>query len=153
MTSSLSASPNVALAESELCTNSSSEEQESESFEDITEKILNAYKKKIKVRRIKQPCILIFDSLRTKSRAKVAATLREYLHCEYKSKIGDKERNFSVENLPGCCPKVPQQDNSSDCGVYLLQYIESFFENPLHTYELPYFEEIETPGKWFLAIL
>ena len=106
-----------------------------------------------KVRKIKQPCILIFDSLQTKSRAKVAATLREYLKCEYKSKIGDKERNFTVENLPGCCPKVPQQDNSSDCGVYLLQYIESFFENPLHTYELPYFEAIETPEQWFLTIL
>ena len=43
LTSSLSFSPNGALAESELCTNSSSEE--SESFEDITKKILNAYKK------------------------------------------------------------------------------------------------------------
>ena len=37
--------------------------------------------------------------------------------------------------------------------MYLLQYIESFFENPLHTYELPYFEEIETPEQWFLTIL
>lgn len=26
------------------------------------------------------------------------------------------------------CPKVPKQDNSSDCGVYLLQYVESFFQ-------------------------
>lgn len=26
------------------------------------------------------------------------------------------------------CPKVPKQDNSSDCGVYLLQYVESFFK-------------------------
>ena len=69
----------------------------------------------------------------------------------YKSKIGDKERKFDIHNIPGCCPKVPQQDNSSDCGVYLLQYIESFFENPLDTYELPYFETIETPEQWFLT--
>lgn len=26
------------------------------------------------------------------------------------------------------CPKVPKQDNSSDCGVYLLQYVESFLK-------------------------
>lgn len=26
------------------------------------------------------------------------------------------------------CPRVPKQDNSSDCGVYLLQYVESFFQ-------------------------
>lgn len=25
-------------------------------------------------------------------------------------------------------PRVPKQDNSSDCGVYLLQYVESFFQ-------------------------
>lgn len=42
------------------------------------------------------------------------------------------------------CPKVPKQDNSSDCGVYLLQYVESFFKDPIVNFELPIHLE-----KWF----
>lgn len=30
--------------------------------------------------------------------------------------------------MKGSSPRVPQQDNFSDCGVYVLQYVESFFE-------------------------
>ena len=30
--------------------------------------------------------------------------------------------------MKGSNPKVPQQNNFSDCGVYVLQYVESFFE-------------------------
>lgn len=26
------------------------------------------------------------------------------------------------------CPKVPKQNNNSDCGIYLLQYVETFFQ-------------------------
>ena len=39
-----------------------------------------------------------------------------------------RERIFNKETFRGCCPKVPQQPNFSDCGLYLLQYIEAFFE-------------------------
>ena len=48
LTSSLSSSHHGALAESELCTTFSSEDSDN-----ISEKLLNAYKKKMKVRRIK----------------------------------------------------------------------------------------------------
>ena len=77
-----------------------------------------------------RPCILIFDSLHSGSRAKVAATLRDYVACEYKAKMSHlgKDRIFNKETIRGCCPKVPQQPNFSDCGIYLLQYIEAFFE-------------------------
>ncbi len=37
-------------------------------------------------------------------------------------------REFTSENMKGCCPRAPQQPNFSDCGLYLLQYAESFFE-------------------------
>lgn len=30
-------------------------------------------------------------------------------------------------------PRVPKQNNSSDCGVYLLQYVESFFQVKMET--------------------
>ena len=100
---------------------------------------------------IKQPCILVFDSLGgTKARkSKVCETLREYLWCEYMAKIGKDSGKFSrdwaKEFMPFSSPKVQQQPNFSDCGVYLLQYVESFFEDPISDYTLP----ITTLKSWF----
>jgi sentrin-specific protease 7 len=59
--------------------------------------------------------------------SKVFQTLREYLSCEYEAKMG-KARDFTVESMPACCPKVPQQPNFTDCGIFVLQYVESFFK-------------------------
>lgn len=36
--------------------------------------------------------------------------------------------------MPGIMPKVPQQPNFSDCGLFLLQYVESFFSQPIPNY-------------------
>lgn len=76
---------------------------------------------------ISRPCILIFDSLAGASRSRVVATLRDYLTCEYKAKISTS-KSFTKENIKGACPKVPQQMNFTDCGLYVLQYVESFFK-------------------------
>lgn len=73
-----------------------------------------------------RPCILIFDSLAGSSRSRVVATLRDYLTCEYKAKMG-VEKIFTKDVIKGACPKVPQQTNFTDCGLYLLQYVEEFF--------------------------
>uniref|UniRef100_A0A8C4TTQ1 Sentrin-specific protease 6 n=1 Tax=Falco tinnunculus TaxID=100819 RepID=A0A8C4TTQ1_FALTI len=84
----------------------------------------------------KQPCILLMDSLRGPSRSNVVKTLREYLEVEWEVRKGNK-RSFSKDVMKGSNPKVPQQNNFSDCGVYILQYVESFFENPIVNFELP----------------
>ncbi|XP_066109961.1 sentrin-specific protease 6 isoform X3 [Saccopteryx bilineata] len=84
----------------------------------------------------KQPCILLMDSLRGPSRSNVVKILREYLEVEWEVKKGSK-RSFSKEVMKGSNPKVPQQNNFSDCGVYVLQYVESFFENPILNFDLP----------------
>ncbi|NWR61071.1 SENP6 protease, partial [Bucorvus abyssinicus] len=84
----------------------------------------------------KQPCILLMDSLRGPSRSNVVKTLREYLEVEWEVRKGNK-RSFSKDVMKGSNPKVPQQNNFSDCGVYILQYVESFFENPIMSFELP----------------
>ena len=34
--------------------------------------------------------------------------------------------------MRGQTPDVPQQTNYSDCGVFVLQYVETFFEVWLH---------------------
>lgn len=39
---------------------------------------------------------------------------------------------FSSKNLPMRRPKVPQQSNGSDCGVFVLHFIEKFAESPTH---------------------
>ncbi|XP_012889555.1 PREDICTED: sentrin-specific protease 6 [Dipodomys ordii] len=83
-----------------------------------------------------RPCILLMDSLRGPSRSNVVKILREYLEVEWEVKKGSK-RSFSKDVMKGSNPKVPQQNNFSDCGVYILQYVESFFENPILNFELP----------------
>ena len=79
----------------------------------------------------------------------MAATLRDYLQCEYDAKVVNifnififkytyliylcifkvkGDRKFDKDTVKGCCPRVPQQPNFSDCGIFVLQYCESFFE-------------------------
>lgn len=41
--------------------------------------------------------------------------------------------------------QVQQQPNFSDCGIYLLQYVESFFKSPILDYTLP----ITSLKSWF----
>ncbi|CAH1394127.1 unnamed protein product [Nezara viridula] len=94
---------------------------------------------------IKQPSILIFDSLAWTNRSRVCATLREYLKIEWK--VGHKEnlRDFSKDVFKGAVPKVPQQTNYIDCGVYVLQYVEAFFKSPITDYRMP----IRSIKEWF----
>uniref|UniRef100_A0A8C3FWZ2 SUMO specific peptidase 6a n=1 Tax=Cyclopterus lumpus TaxID=8103 RepID=A0A8C3FWZ2_CYCLU len=84
----------------------------------------------------KQPCILTMDSLRGPARSTVVKTLREYLEVEWEVRKGTR-RSFGKDVMKGSSPRVPQQDNFSDCGVYVLQYVESFFENPIPSFHLP----------------
>lgn len=73
-------------------------------------------------------CILVFDSLAGASRTRVVATLRDYLTCEYRAKVkGGADFVYNRFNIQGHSVKVPQQTNFTDCGLYLLQYVESFF--------------------------
>ncbi|KAL3281480.1 hypothetical protein HHI36_004689 [Cryptolaemus montrouzieri] len=93
---------------------------------------------------IKQPCILIFDSLAGTGRSRVVATLRDYLTCEYKTKYSTG-KVFNKDVIKGACPKVPQQTNFTDCGLYLLQYVEHFFMEPIKDYYIP----INSLKNWF----
>jgi len=51
--------------------------------------------------------------------------------------------------MKGHCPKVPQQPNFSDCGLYLLQYTESFFKDPIRDFSLP----LRNMRSWFAKAL
>ena len=60
--------------------------------------------------------------------------LREYLIAEWKSRHpNDSEEEMekytkAFKELCGYCVRVPQQKNFYDCGIYMLQYVESFFK-------------------------
>ncbi|XP_030136938.4 sentrin-specific protease 7 isoform X6 [Taeniopygia guttata] len=84
----------------------------------------------------KRPCILILDSLKACSVQKTVQVLREYLEVEWEAKR-KTHREFSKSTMIDLCPRVPKQDNCSDCGVYLLQYVESFIQNPIVNFEQP----------------
>ncbi|XP_053483591.1 sentrin-specific protease 7 isoform X3 [Ictalurus furcatus] len=84
----------------------------------------------------KRPCILIMDSLKVSIHERVFKLLREYLQAEWEVKRGG-HRDFSAERMVGSHCRVPLQDNSSDCGLYLLQYAESFLQDPVVHFDLP----------------
>ncbi|XP_051725153.1 sentrin-specific protease 6 isoform X2 [Ctenopharyngodon idella] len=81
----------------------------------------------------KQPCILIMDSLTCSERSSVVQILQEYLQEEWKVKMGSQQ-SFGNEVMKGWNPLVPQQDNYTDCGIYVLQYVESFLKDPPQTF-------------------
>ncbi|KAJ6633717.1 hypothetical protein lerEdw1_014317 [Lerista edwardsae] len=77
------------------------------------------------------------------SNLKVKKVCKRYLEVEWEAKRKTC-REFSKSAVVDFCPRVPKQDNSSDCGVYLLQYVETFFQNPIVNFELPMHLE-----RWF----
>lgn len=52
---------------------------------------------------------------------------------------------FTKDTIPGHSVKVPQQNNFTDCGLYLLQYVEQFFKDPVRDYRIP----IKQLADWF----
>ncbi|EEP79049.1 predicted protein [Uncinocarpus reesii 1704] len=75
----------------------------------------------------KQPIIITFDSLGC-SRSPTSRTLREYLEEEAKSK---RAVDIDVKEVKGMTAKqIPLQPNFSDCGLYLLAYLEKFVQDP-----------------------
>ncbi|KAL2087537.1 hypothetical protein ACEWY4_016365 [Coilia grayii] len=84
----------------------------------------------------RRPCILVMDSLKLSLHERTYKLLRDYLQVEWEVRRGTPRR-FSIDNMKGSNCRVPLQDNSSDCGLYLLQYVEAFLQNPVVHFELP----------------
>ncbi|XP_076579425.1 sentrin-specific protease 7b [Chaetodon auriga] len=85
---------------------------------------------------LKRPCILVMDSLKLSYHENVCRLLRDYLQVEWEVRRGTP-RLFTPTSVRSSTCRVPQQDNSSDCGLYLLQYAESFLQNPVVHFDLP----------------
>ncbi|XP_033181428.1 sentrin-specific protease 7-like [Mastacembelus armatus] len=93
---------------------------------------------------MKRPCILVMDSLKLSYHENVCRLLRDYLQVEWQVRRGTP-RLFTSDTMRSSSCRVPQQDNSSDCGLYLLQYVESFLQNPVVHFDLPL-----NLDSWFL---
>ncbi|KAL2786881.1 hypothetical protein BJX66DRAFT_20660 [Aspergillus keveii] len=76
---------------------------------------------------VSQPIIITFDSLGA-PRTGTISTLKEYLYAEAKSKRGTEINKTLIKGMKA--REVPQQPNYSDCGLYLLAYIEKFVQDP-----------------------
>uniref|UniRef100_A0A087XHG5 Ubiquitin-like protease family profile domain-containing protein n=1 Tax=Poecilia formosa TaxID=48698 RepID=A0A087XHG5_POEFO len=84
----------------------------------------------------KRPCILVMDSLKLSSHDDVCRLIRGYLQVEWEVRRKTL-RLFAPASMRSCTCSVPQQDNGSDCGVYLLQFAESFLQNPVVDFDPP----------------
>lgn len=69
---------------------------------------------------------MILDSLGL-ARPGTISALKKYLVLEARHKL-DKE--IIEKSITGVHIKAPLQPNHCDCGVYVLNYIETFFSNP-----------------------
>ncbi|GKZ29096.1 hypothetical protein AbraIFM66950_003055 [Aspergillus brasiliensis] len=74
-----------------------------------------------------QPIIITFDSLDV-SRSPTISSLREYLYEEAKSKKGIEIEKGLIKGMRA--REIPLQPNYSDCGLYLLAYLEKFVQDP-----------------------
>lgn len=84
----------------------------------------------------KRPCILVMDSLKRSAHERVFKLMREYLQSEWEARRGSS-REFGPNQMESSNCQVPLQDNSSDCGLYLLHYVEKFLKDPVVHFDLP----------------
>lgn len=72
--------------------------------------------------------VLVLDSLGQRH-TNVFKLIRKYLASEWDSRKGPSDR-WGRDEIVGTETKPPQQNNYSDCGIFLLHYVEMFCRNP-----------------------
>jgi sentrin-specific protease 7 len=80
-----------------------------------------------------EPFMLVFCSMGYASEDETIKTIREYLSIEWKVTQKTQVCSFNITEMPAIFPEVPRQTNGTDCGLYLLHYIEKFFNRFLKT--------------------
>ena len=91
--------------------------------------------------------MIVLDSMGGNKTAAVS-NIRHYLAAEWKAKMcGDeKEFEFSSKQMRTVRPAKPEQENGTDCGIYLLQYIEKMFTSVAQYYWPGQFKDLTA---WF----
>lgn len=80
---------------------------------------------------LKVPCILHMDSIRGSHRG-LESRIKSYLLEEWKERNTDAAEDISTKfmNLRYLRLEVPQQQNSYDCALFMLHYMELFVKQP-----------------------
>ncbi|CAH1733417.1 unnamed protein product [Aphis gossypii] len=76
---------------------------------------------------------------------RITATLRGWLEQEYFVKHPGQIKDFSPEAIKGAALRVPQQPNYTDCGLFMIHFVEMFFKRPIVDYTFP----IRHLENWF----
>jgi len=95
----------------------------------------------------KQAPILMVDSIvwnsgfsdSPSSREQEADLIRSFLSCEWQERNGtgtSRACKFDEESMPVMYPKVPQQENGYDCGVFVLLFFREFLKQKFPVEEL-----------------
>jgi len=94
-----------------------------------------------------EPFMIVLDSMGGNKTAAVS-NIRHYLAAEWKAKMcGDEEEfEFSSKEMRTVRPSKPEQENYTDCGIYLLHYIEKMFTSVAQYY---WPGQIQDLSMWF----
>merc|ERR1719234_2734440 len=84
-------------------------------------------------RRLKgEPFFIVLDSL-GESKTTAVNNVRSYLEHEWDAKMSE-EVDFSKKSMRTLWPVKPEQHNYTDCGIYLLHYVEKIFSSVAQFY-------------------
>ncbi|KAI2799302.1 hypothetical protein BLOT_014463 [Blomia tropicalis] len=80
--------------------------------------------------KVYKPTIIYMDSLSLTKRNDITKTFQKYLKFEFENTRQGSAR-LHWENFQEVYASVPRQNNSYDCGIFVLHYIELFLKNPI----------------------
>ncbi|XP_020247035.1 probable ubiquitin-like-specific protease 2A isoform X2 [Asparagus officinalis] len=93
--------------------------------------------------KIKQPCMLLLDSLQNLNPKRLEPHIRRFVLDIYRSE-GRKEPDEFISKIPLLIPKVPQQRSGEECGIFVLYFLYLFLQSApdiFSTEGYPYFEQ------------
>jgi Ulp1 family protease len=116
----------IRLPEEEISEESTSSSETTGSDEDDAAAVAAANEDALR------PCIIFLDSAKLHNPQSVFRYLRAYMQLVWnETRVAtDGPRTFDHKSVPGFSPRVPQQMNDFDCGVYLLHFVENFIWGP-----------------------
>ncbi|KAL3850198.1 hypothetical protein ACJIZ3_012080 [Penstemon smallii] len=103
---------------------------------------------KPKTRYRRTPCLLLLDSFRIADSMRLEPLIRRFVLDIFKAADRPEDEEM-IQRIPLLAPKVPQQRNGDECGIFALYYASLFLDNAPKSFSTsggyPYFMKEE----WF----